>query len=165
MENSTSLTVNVDLQNPNNFDDLPRLQDMQRWCEVSLQEQTRQRSFRNSVSVLIRVVDNDESENLNQNYRSKEGPTNVLSFPNDVSEFMTDIPELVEQSSHLGDLVVCVISCASFHSRFKAAGPPEQNGHHQQHVRGQRQFGCEKADIVGHEADHDCAEECAFDRA
>ena len=32
----------------------------------------------------IRITDNEEAADLNQTYRAKAGPTNVLSFPADV---------------------------------------------------------------------------------
>ncbi len=102
-----TLSVELDLQNPNNAESLPALLEMKTWCEAAIQIRSHPQSFDNKLSVLIRVVDTDESADLNQNYREKNGPTNVLSFPNDVPEFMLDIPELNEQNSHLGDLVVC----------------------------------------------------------
>ena len=34
-----------------------------------------------SVEVLVRVVDVDEMQTLNREYRGKDKPTNVLSFP------------------------------------------------------------------------------------
>lgn len=46
----------------------------------------------------IRIVDADESAALNQRYRGKAGPTNVLSFP-----CASGVPEL----NLLGDLVIC----------------------------------------------------------
>lgn len=49
--------------------------------------------------VCIKIVDEAESQNLNKTYRQKDKPTNVLSFP-------SDIPEFVE-STHLGDLAIC----------------------------------------------------------
>lgn len=49
--------------------------------------------------VLVRVVDEAESAELNLNYRGKSGPTNVLSFP---FEPPPGIP-----SSLLGDLIIC----------------------------------------------------------
>jgi len=49
--------------------------------------------------VLIRFVDSEESAELNQNYRNKKGPTNILSFP-------LELPEAVP-NPQLGDLVVC----------------------------------------------------------
>lgn len=50
-------------------------------------------------SVLIRLVDTAESAALNQKYRHRQGPTNVLSFP---FEAPPGIP-----NDHLGDLVIC----------------------------------------------------------
>ncbi|OUS11550.1 rRNA maturation RNase YbeY [Gammaproteobacteria bacterium 53_120_T64] len=51
------------------------------------------------AEISVRIVSAAESAELNQRYRGKEGPTNVLSFP-------TDIPDFVE-SALLGDIVIC----------------------------------------------------------
>ncbi len=51
------------------------------------------------VGLVIRVVDEAEGRDLNQRYRGRDKPTNVLSFP-------FDIPPGVD-STHLGDLVIC----------------------------------------------------------
>lgn len=50
-------------------------------------------------TVVVRIVDEAESADLNTGYRGKAGPTNVLSFP---FEAPPGIPV-----GHLGDLVVC----------------------------------------------------------
>ena len=48
-----------------------------------------------NAEITIRIVDNDESINLNNIYRKKKYPTNVLSF-------------LVDDEVHLiGDIVLC----------------------------------------------------------
>lgn len=47
----------------------------------------------------LSIVDNDESRELNAQYRGKDKPTNVLSFP-------AEFPEGVDVD-WLGDLVVC----------------------------------------------------------
>ena len=107
MDPSKVLSVKLDLQNPSNSESIPTLKEMTTWCEAAVQSKTHQQAFENSLSVLIRIVDNDESADLNQTYREKEGPTNVLSFPNDIPEFMLGINELDEQNSHLGDLIIC----------------------------------------------------------
>lgn len=52
-----------------------------------------------SGEVCIKIVDKTESLDLNSTYRQKDKPTNVLSFP-------ADIPDFVE-STHLGDLAIC----------------------------------------------------------
>jgi len=52
-----------------------------------------------SVEMVIRVVDEQESRQLNSRYRGKDKPTNVLSFP-------FEAPAGID-SAHLGDLVIC----------------------------------------------------------
>lgn len=52
-----------------------------------------------SVELGIRVVSASESADLNKTYRNKMGPTNVLSFPCDLPEW---VPEKI-----LGDIVLC----------------------------------------------------------
>lgn len=53
------------------------------------------------VEVTIRIVDTAEMTTLNQTYRQKSGPTNVLSFP-------FDMPDGVEMEEEiLGDIVIC----------------------------------------------------------
>ena len=51
----------------------------------------------------IRMVDLAESQQLNADYRGKDKPTNVLSFPSDVPEHMAEMIGYLP----LGDLVVC----------------------------------------------------------
>lgn len=52
-----------------------------------------------AAELTIRFVSADESQMLNRDYRGKDKPTNVLSFPSDIPAF---IP-----SDLLGDLVIC----------------------------------------------------------
>lgn len=101
------ICVELDLQNPNEVESVPSMVDMKVWCEAAIQVGSFKKAFENKLSVLIRVVDSEESASLNKNYRDKEGPTNVLSFPNDVPDFMLEITELSKQNSHLGDLIIC----------------------------------------------------------
>lgn len=49
----------------------------------------------------VRMVDEPEMTQLNERFRGRPGPTNVLSFP-----FETP-PGLPEPTSQLGDIVVC----------------------------------------------------------
>ena len=51
----------------------------------------------------IRVVDKEESASLNEQYRNKQGATNVLSF---TFESPVDI-DLEMETDLLGDLVIC----------------------------------------------------------
>ena len=52
----------------------------------------------------IACVDNDESHKLNLEYRQKDKPTNVLSFPSDLPE---EVLPLLD-AWPMGDLVICI---------------------------------------------------------
>ncbi len=99
--------VDIDLQNPNQYKSVPEQADIKLWCEASIQNDTKTRAFKELLTIVVRVVDIEESAALNLTYRNKNGPTNVLSYPNQIDDFMLDIPELKEQNSHIGDLVIC----------------------------------------------------------
>ena len=74
---------------------LPSDDDLQRWATAALQGRT---AFA-EPELTIRLVHNDESQELNSEYRGKDKPTNVLSFP---FEAPPEVPiEL------LGDLIIC----------------------------------------------------------
>jgi len=61
------------------------------------------RSFE-PVEMTIRIVDQQESQQLNADYRDKDKPTNVLSFEFEQPPGLVDIGE---ELPYLGDLVVC----------------------------------------------------------
>lgn len=86
------MTVTVDFQ-PAYEGDSPVEADFIRWAEAAL------RQVSEDCELSIRVVDEDESAELNSSYRNKTGPTNVLSFP-------FDAPIELEPRL-LGDLVIC----------------------------------------------------------
>lgn len=74
----------------------PESEQFQRWVDAALE------SFENNdedSEILIRLVDDAESAELNQQYRHKSGPTNILSFPFEVPDGM--------EMDLLGDLVIC----------------------------------------------------------
>lgn len=58
-----------------------------------------------SVEICARIVDFDESQALNHDYRDKDKPTNVLSFPFDVPEHI-ELDQLGDVMP-IGDLVLC----------------------------------------------------------
>jgi len=88
------VTVTVDLQIA--YDgQIPEPALFQKWAEAALQEDVTE-----DCELSIRVVEIAESAELNKTYRSKTGPTNVLSFPFD--SLIPMEPKL------LGDLVICV---------------------------------------------------------
>lgn len=72
---------------------LPAPQSFRAWAEAVLAGRRKQ------AEVVVRVVDEAESAELNETYRHKKGPTNVLSFPFEAPPGM-ELPLL-------GDLVIC----------------------------------------------------------
>jgi len=71
----------------------PDQQQIQLWVDTALAD------FDQDTEIVVRIVDELESAELNEQYRHKSGPTNILSFP-------ADLPEGVELNL-LGDLVIC----------------------------------------------------------
>lgn len=67
---------------------------LQGWVDTVLEHEQQA-----DAELTIRIVDAAESAELNQQYRHKNGPTNVLSFP-------FECPPEVELNL-LGDLVIC----------------------------------------------------------
>ncbi|OOV86439.1 rRNA maturation RNase YbeY [Oceanospirillum linum] len=84
----------IDLQIACDNKNLPNKPDLARWVQAVLDahEDT-------GHEVTIRVVTPEESQQLNHQYRGKEKPTNVLSFP------FESPPDLALPL--LGDLIVC----------------------------------------------------------
>lgn len=92
------MDVYVDLQIATQDDlSIPELSDIQKW--VSLAISTSITTQRDEAELTIRIVEIDESQQLNSDYRGKDKPTNVLSFPFQNPPGIT-LPLL-------GDLVIC----------------------------------------------------------
>lgn len=72
---------------------LPTAEQIEQWATAAVQPQS------DEVEMTVRIVDEAESHELNLNYRGKDRPTNVLSFP-------FECPDEVELPL-LGDLVIC----------------------------------------------------------
>ena len=71
----------------------PDQQQIQLWVDTALDD------YEQDTEIVVRIVDEQESAELNEQYRHKSGPTNILSFP-------VDVPEGIELDL-LGDLVIC----------------------------------------------------------
>lgn len=54
---------------------LPIEQDVEQWLAAALEGE------RDETEITVRLVDETESQALNRDYRGKDKPTNVLSFP------------------------------------------------------------------------------------
>ena len=101
--------ITIGLQMAANFPTAPSAELFQAWATAidSMVEAT--------SDVSLRIVDRDEMASLNQQYRNKEGTTNVLAFPCELpTELPTDWQQLAampEESAaeiiFLGDIVIC----------------------------------------------------------
>jgi len=72
---------------------LPTEEQIIQWLNVILPQ------FMDNAEITIRIVDEQESQQLNNTYRHKDKPTNVLSFPFE-SPIEIEVPLL-------GDLIIC----------------------------------------------------------
>jgi len=85
----------LDIQIATEAADYPDSGQFQIWIDAALQ------GHENDSEILLRLVDEAEMTSLNEQYRHKSGPTNILSFP-------FEAPEGIEMDvDFLGDLVMC----------------------------------------------------------
>ena len=84
--------IYLEIQATHTFD-MPVKADIQAWIAAATS------GFGNAAELCVRVVDEDESAALNEKYRHKQGPTNILSFPFEA--------QTQDKVPYLGDLVVC----------------------------------------------------------
>ncbi|WP_372872524.1 rRNA maturation RNase YbeY [Shewanella sp.] len=88
-----ALDLALDLQYVVKPDNLPTPAQFETWVRVALGNTL------DEAELTIRIVDASESQQLNHDYRGKDKPTNVLSFP-------FEAPPGIELPL-LGDLVIC----------------------------------------------------------
>ncbi|QMV13727.1 rRNA maturation RNase YbeY [Vibrio spartinae] len=87
---SIVLDLQVAVEHPEN---IPSEENFAHWLTAAVSP------FQTQAEVTIRIVDHVESQQLNSQYRGKDKPTNVLSFPFELPPGVTlDL---------LGDLVIC----------------------------------------------------------
>ena len=75
------------------------------------------------VEVSVRIVAEDEMRALNRDYRDKDKPTNVLSFP---AGQVTGLPEA--EPMPIGDIVVCA-DVVSNEAAEQGKAPPDHWAH------------------------------------
>jgi probable rRNA maturation factor len=88
------MSLTVDIQCASG-EPVPSEDDLRSWIAAALASQ----KIRGETEISVRLVDIREMAGLNQAYRGKPGPTNVLSFP-------ADLPAELELPL-LGDIVIC----------------------------------------------------------
>ena len=84
----------IDVEVNSSSTKIPSVENIELWIRAALQSDEL-----NQAEVSVYIVDEAESQELNAQYRGKDKPTNVLSFP-------ADVPDEVGVPL-LGDLVIC----------------------------------------------------------
>jgi probable rRNA maturation factor len=74
----------------------PNQQQIQTWVDAALE------GLHQDSEIVVRIVNEQESASLNEQYRHKQGPTNILSFPFETPEGLPNMGLRL-----LGDLVIC----------------------------------------------------------
>lgn len=92
------MTIHVDVQHANGADAALGSDDIALWVRRTIDAM--QTDSQHEVSV--RVVEADEMQQLNGEFRGKDNPTNVLSFPSGSIDGLS-----LDAVLPLGDLVVC----------------------------------------------------------
>ncbi len=88
------MSYQIDVEVNSSSTKIPSVENIELWISAALQSDEL-----NQAEVSVYIVDEAESQELNAQYRGKDKPTNVLSFP-------ADIPDEVGVPL-LGDLVIC----------------------------------------------------------
>ncbi|PLA75075.1 rRNA maturation RNase YbeY [Hydrogenovibrio sp. SC-1] len=84
---------------------LPTEAEMLNWIDAAMLDDRRD----GETEIALRVVEPEEIQMLNRDYRGKDKVTNVLSFPFEMPPGLVD---LGEELPYLGDLVICAAQVA-----------------------------------------------------
>ncbi|MDJ0739194.1 MAG: rRNA maturation RNase YbeY [Gammaproteobacteria bacterium] len=87
------MSVAVDVQLAVDDDGLPSREQIDGWAKAAWRDPV------HDAEVVVRITDEAESRHLNREFRGRDAPTNVLSFPYEA------VPEI--ELRHIGDLVLC----------------------------------------------------------
>lgn len=89
--------LQIDIQNASSHRRAPTNKAFHDWLSTALNNIDT--PLADDIEISIRIVDNDEMQALNREYRQRDKPTNVLSFS-------TDLPTNIRPQL-LGDIVIC----------------------------------------------------------
>ena len=91
--------LEIEIQRATTSATTPQDEQLQKWVESALS------GIKDKAVLAIRIVDSEEGQQINRQYRDKDYATNVLSFPADLPLGIAD--------SQLGDLLICAPVVAS----------------------------------------------------
>jgi len=100
MSEDAIILGNIAFEDASGADGIPEATSIEQWVKHVLNNQLNTANF---PEINIQVVDEALISELNETYRHKSGPTNVLSFP---FEAPPGLPE-EEADAWLGDIVIC----------------------------------------------------------
>jgi len=99
----SALALIVDAQfalaNQQEISEIPTQELLETWADLAYRSAAERGELPPSNECTLRIVDAEEIQVLNKQYRGKDKPTNVLSFP-------FDVPDGIELAL-LGDVVIC----------------------------------------------------------
>ena len=91
------MRAELEVQRATTLASVPDNDQFQLWVDAALDGKS------NQFSLSIRIVDENEAQRFNRDYRNKDYATNVLSFPAELPE---GLPTVIRQSQ-MGDLLIC----------------------------------------------------------
>ena len=109
----TLMTIELDIQIATGFESIPSAEQFELWAGLALKDH-------DAAELTLRLVDREEISQLNGQYRGKDGPTNVLSFPAELPSGI-DLPLL-------GDVVICAPLVAE-EARLQGKSPESHWAH------------------------------------
>lgn len=91
--------INLDFQVEFEAKDLPSFEQFNLWVETALD------GIKQDADLSVVIVSPEESQSLNSEFRGKDKPTNVLSFPFEMPEELAGLDDAM--ANLLGDLIIC----------------------------------------------------------
>jgi len=86
-----TMNYQIDIESNSGSQRIPPVTALEGWITTALQSQNLE-----EAEVSLYIVDEKESQELNAQYRGKDKPTNVLSFPADIPEEVAEVMESLE---------------------------------------------------------------------
>lgn len=150
------MSYQIHIQNMSRIKKIPTKNQIKSWITSALNTQI------NHAEITVRIVDENESAQLNQQFRQKQGPTNILSFPYasfDASNKQslinnTDVNtefSAIKKHALMGDLVICapiVLSEAATQHKSVESHWAHLMIHGSLHLLGYDHMSEEQADIM-----------------
>ena len=88
------IMIKVDIQHATTSPEIPENQQIRKWVKTTLSAVNKK-----NRELTVRIIDEEECSDLNEQWRKRTGPTNVLSFPaGNVEQFTPGF---------IGDIILC----------------------------------------------------------